>query len=172
MAGDGAGEVALVEGDAEVRVEAAHGGGGVGDQVLVADQGLPSPVGLEGPAGGADAPHVGAGPQAGEGLGFAVGEGLAVDRAAAEALAVPAALAGGVQHRGNHVPGVPDQEHHAALGERLHQERRPDRAVRLLDDEKLAGFQVGVRVAGAVEHEVTDGLDPAAPDGLPHHVVL
>src|SRR5215218_11303340 len=116
----------------EGEVQATHGSEGVGSQVFVEDHRLGALVGFVGAPGILHVAKVLLGRSARHGLGALVGE--APDpRAAAPPL--PAVLPRGVQRGRHYVSGISDKQDHPALRQRLHQERGPHAAARLLDYE-------------------------------------
>src|SRR5215211_9521828 len=168
---DGPRKLTFVDGYPERRVDTPHGAEGVGPQVLVADHHLGALVGVVGLFGVASVLHVDVGPAPRERVGVFVGQRIALPSAFVLALVEPVSLTGSVQRRGHHVPWVPDQEYHAALGQGLHEQGGPDRAVRLLDNEEVVGAEAGSCVLRAVEHEVPYGVDPTPTCRVGHDEV-
>src|SRR3712207_4178309 len=102
-----------------------------------------------------------AGAAADEGVWVVVRARLALPVFVLSALEEPPPLPGGVEHARHDVPGVPDQEYHAALREGLHQQGRPGRTVWLLDHQVAVGAEARTGVAYAVEDEAPDGPRPS-----------
>src|SRR5215208_2970182 len=141
----------------EGRVQAPHASQGVGAELFVEYRRLVALVGVECPAGVLHVAQVLLGRPARHGLRALVGEAPA-SRAAAPLL--PAVLLGRVQRGRHDVSRVADQEYHPALGQRLHQERRPHAAAGFLDHQIVLRLERGEGMPGAGQNEVPYRGDP------------
>src|SRR5215211_477114 len=141
-------------------VEALHGPQGVCPELLVEDERLGTLVGVVGLLSPLHVPQVLFGGSAHHGVRLFGGEGFSSRPAAPPLFFLPAALPRGVEGGRHDVPGVADQQDHPALGQSLHQERRPHAAARLFDHQVVLRGEAREGVPGAGQDEVPDGGDP------------
>src|ERR671910_1625628 len=157
------------------RVDALHRPQGIRPQVLVSDEDLESPVGVVGQLGISDVPHVPPGLALHEGVRPALGQRRRLLLAAfPHQVGGPGPFLVGIEVGGDDVPRIADEQDHTTLGQGLHEQRGPHRALRLLDDQvpSVFGCDPGETRGGRVENEPPEGAEPDLPVAGPEDEVL
>src|SRR5919112_3057868 len=165
----------LLHGDLQGRVDAPHRAQCVRPQVLVADHHLAAPVRLVGLLGVSHVPYVPFGLALHEGIWPALGQRRRLLLAALpHQVGGPGSLLVGVEVGSDDVPRVADEQDHTALGNGLHEQRSPHRALRLLYDQVPPAFAcyLGETRGGRVEDEPPHRVQPELLVAGPENEVL
>src|SRR5918995_1803623 len=168
-------KIGLLHGHLQIRVDALHSLQSIRPQFLVTDEDLEPSVGVVGLLGVSDVPHVPPCLALHEGIRPALGQRRRLLLAAfPHQVGGPGPFLVGVEVGGDDIPRITDEQDHTTLGQGLHEQRSPHRALRLLDDQvpSVFGCYPGETRGGRGEDEPPEGAEPDLPVAGPEDEVL
>src|SRR5215216_6716020 len=168
-------KLGFLHGNLQRRVDALHRLQSICPQVLVSDEHLATTVGIVSVFGVSDVPHVPPGLTFHKGIWPALGQRTRLLLAAfSHQVGGPGPFLVGVEVGGDDVPRITDEQDHTTLGQGLHEQRSPHRALRLLDDHvpPVFGCYLGETRGGRVEDEPPESAEPDLPVAVPEDEML